>query len=174
MVRARAWGAVGAPLLDAARHARVLSRHAGDRRWRRLAGAQLDDNTFAALALGAPDGVVVERARSDFPMLLANCAVSVSQAGYNTVIEVLQAGARAVLVPFARGGETEQTLRANRLRGLGRVTCLDEDGPTPARLAEAVDQALAGPPPPALEIAMDGAERSAELIAGWATGESDV
>ena len=85
-----------------------------------------------------------------------------------------EAGARVVLVPFARGGETEQTLRANRLRGLGRVTCLDEDGLTPARLAEAVDQALAGPPPPALEIAMDGAERSAELIAGWATGESDV
>ena len=161
-------GAVGAPLLDAACHARALSRRAGNRRWRLLAGANLDDNAFAALALGAPEGVVVERARDDFPSLLANGAVSVSQAGYNTVVEILQANARAVLVPFARGNETEQTLRANRLRALDRVTCLDENGLTPARLAEAVDGALADPSPAPTEVAMDGAERSAELIARWA------
>ena len=167
-------GAVGAPLLEAARHARALSRHAGNRRWRLLAGANLHDNAFAALALGAPKGIVVERARRDFPSLLANSAVSVSQAGYNTVVEILQANARAVLAPFARGGETEQTLRANRLRARGRVTCLDEDGLTPARLAEAVDEALAGPAPAPTNIAMDGAERSAGLIEGWAMGESHV
>ncbi len=161
-------GAVGAPLLDAARAARPLSRHGGNRCWRLLAGANLDDNAFAALAIGAPEGGVVERARADFPTLLANCAVSVSQAGYNTVVEILQAKARAVLVPFARGGETEQALRAGRLHALGRVTTLDEDGMTPARLAEAVDRALVAPAPGATKIAMDGAERSAALIAGWA------
>ncbi len=91
-----------------------------------------------------------------------------SQAGYNTVVEILQAKARAVLVPFARGGETEQALRAGRLHALGRVTTLDEDGMTPARLAEAVDRALVAPAPGATKIAMDGAERSAALIAGWA------
>jgi predicted glycosyltransferase len=163
-------GAVGAPLLDAARAARSLSRHGGNRCWRLLAGANLDDNAFAALAIGAPEGVVVERARADFPTLLANCAVSVSQAGYNTVVDILQAKARAVLVPFARDGETEQALRARRLHALGRITYLDEDGLTPSRLAEAVDRALAAPTPAATEIAMDGAERSAALIAGWSDG----
>lgn len=163
-------GAVGAPLLDAARAARSLSRHGGNRCWRLLAGGNLDDNAFAALTMDAPEGVVVERARADFPTLLENCAVSISQAGYNTVVEILQAKARAVLVPFARGSETEQVLRAGRLHTLGRVTTLDEDGMTPARLAEAVDRALAAPAPEATVISMDGAERSAALITGWSHG----
>ena len=161
-------GAVGAALLGAAREARALSVAAGGRVWRLLAGANLDQAAFAALAAGAPDGVVVERARADFPIILANCSVSVSQAGYNTVVEVLQARARAVLVPFARGGETEQALRAARLEALGRVACLDEATLTPGRLAAAVDSALAGPPPGPAPAAMDGAERSAALIAEWA------
>ena len=53
---------------------------------------------------------VCERVRDDFTTLLRNCAVSVSQAGYNTTLEILDAGARAVLVPFAGGAETEQAL----------------------------------------------------------------
>ncbi len=161
-------GAVGAALLDAASGARALSREAGGRVWRLLAGANLDQAAFAALGAGAPDGVVVERARPDLPIILANCAVSVSQAGYNTVVEVLQARARAVLVPFARGGETEQALRAARLEALGRAACLDEATLTPGRLAAAVDGALAGPPPGPPPAAMNGAERSAALIAEWA------
>ena len=38
--------------------------------------------------------------------------LSISQSGYNTVCDVLQAGCRAIYVPFAAGGETEQTVRA--------------------------------------------------------------
>ena len=163
-------GAVGAALLGAAGAARALSKAAGGRCWRLLAGANVDQAAFTALAAGAPAGVVVEHARADFPALLANCAVSVSQAGYNTVVEVLQARARAVLVPFARGGETEQALRAARLEALGRAACLDEATLTPGRLAAAVDGALAGPPPGPPPAAMDGAERSAALIAEWAEG----
>ena len=165
-------GAVGAALLAAASEARALSGAAGGRVWRLLAGANLDPAAFAALAASAPDGVVVERARDDFPILLANCAVSVSQAGYNTVVEVLRARARAVLVPFARSGETEQALRAARLEARGRVVRLEEATLTPGGLAAAVDGALAGPPPGAPPAAMDGAERSAGLIAEWA-GETE-
>ena len=57
-------------------------------------------------------GVVLEKSRPDFTTLLANCALSISQAGYNTLLETVQAGARAVAVPFAGGAETEQALRA--------------------------------------------------------------
>ena len=57
--------------------------------------------------------------------LLAGAGVSISQAGYNTLMEVVQARARAVAVPFAGGNETEQTLRARRL---GRL----RDGHLPA------------------------------------------
>ncbi|MCH9019566.1 MAG: glycosyl transferase family 28, partial [Proteobacteria bacterium] len=141
-----------------------------DRRWRLLAGGNLDDGAFAALCDAAPEGVVVERARDDFPALLANCAVSVSQGGYNTLVEALHARARMVIIPFSRGGQTEQSLRAGRFGALGLARCVGEDELSPPRLAAAIDAALAAPPPPRGAVNMDGAARSAGLIARWAEG----
>ena len=160
-------GAVGEGLLHTARQAQVIE---GSHRWRLLAGGNLPEAAFRALAAHGAENLLVERARFDFPTLLRNCAVSVSQAGYNTVVDLLTAGTRAVLTPFAAPGETEQTLRAKKLERRGLVQCLLADNLTPERLAEAVSHALAGPPPPAHGIALDGARRAAELIAGWADG----
>jgi predicted glycosyltransferase len=161
-------GAVGAALMAAAIEARALSRGAADKRWRLLAGANLPAADIARLAARAPDGVVVEPARRDFADLLANCAVSISQAGYNTVVDLMQARARTILVPFARGGQTEQALRAARLAVLGLARVVDEHDLTAAGLAAAVDAALTAPRPGSGAIAIDGAARSAALIAEWA------
>ena len=161
-------GAVGERLLRTALEARAAA-DAG-RRWRLLAGGNLDDGAFAALCDAAPEGVVVERARDDFPALLANCAVSVSQGGYNTLVEALHARARMVIIPFSRGGQTEQSLRAGRFEALGLARCVGEDELSPPRLAAAIDAALAAPPPPRGTVNMDGAARSAGLIARWAEG----
>ena len=51
---------------------------------------------------------------------------------------------------------------------LGLVRCVDERYLTPARLAAAVDAELTGQRPREGAIAVDGAERSANMIAGWA------
>ena len=69
----------------------------------------------------APDGVVVERYRDDFRSLLSACEVSVSQAGYNTVADILTADTQAVLVAFDDGGENEQPRRARMLAERGRT-----------------------------------------------------
>ncbi len=87
-------------------------------------------------------GIIVERWRADLPALFRNCAVSVSQAGYNTVMDLLRARARAVLVPFAEGGETEQTLRARALAARGLVVSVDGATLSPKILADAIDKAL--------------------------------
>ena len=66
--------------------------------------------------------------------LLGRCRLSVSQAGYNTVMETLQAGARAVMVPFAGGAETEQALRAQVLAEQHWIDIVEEsriDTPDP-------------------------------------------
>lgn len=157
-------GAVGAALLDAALAARPLTRLAATT-WRLLAGPNLGAADFARLAGRAPGGVVVERARADFGQLLANCAVSVSQAGYNTATDILAAGARSVLVPFAGHGETEQGQRAERLARLGYARVVAEDDLGPETLAAAVEAALDGPAPTAARPRMDGAEESARLLA---------
>src|SRR5690606_22555912 len=74
-------GAVGDRLLRTALQARPLSTLA-DRRWRILAGVNATADDLAALRALAPPGVIVEPARGDFTTLLANCTLSISQAGY--------------------------------------------------------------------------------------------
>ncbi|MHA1113209.1 MAG: glycosyltransferase family protein, partial [Alphaproteobacteria bacterium] len=124
-------GAVSEPLLAAALPARALSR-AADLPWRVLVGDNLFEDRFNALRAEAPPGMIVERARPDFTRLIAGCALSVSQGGYNTVLEVLSAGRRAVVVPYAGGLETEQTLRARLLAERGLIHQVAEDGLDPA------------------------------------------
>ncbi|MGH8725126.1 MAG: glycosyltransferase family protein, partial [Burkholderiales bacterium] len=134
-------GAVGRRLLETAIAARALTR-LRDRTWRVLAGVNAKDIE----SLGG-EGVVVERSRNDFTLRLRNCVLSVSQAGYNTVMETLRGGARSVLVPFAGGGESEQALRAKLLAQRGLVQMVEEKELAPATLAAAIDRAAAGAPP---------------------------
>jgi len=157
-------GATGQHLLETAIAARPMTS-LRDGKWRVLAGVNAAD--LAGLQARAGGGVIVERFRNDFTQRLRNCVVSVSQAGYNTVLETLQARTRAVLVPFAAGGESEQTLRASLLAERGLVQMVEEAALTPATLAAAVDRAAARPRPAPGAIDLGGARRSAELLHEW-------
>ena len=138
-----------------------------DRVWRILAGHALPDDIFDTLSAEAPEGIIVERARADFPTLMANCTLSVSQGGYNTVMEMMTARTRGVIVPYAGGLETEQTLRARLLENRGGIRTIPKNALNAAALAAAIDAALAAPPPDASGLNTDGADTCAALIAGW-------
>ena len=137
-------GAVGAPLLRTALKARPMTALA-DRRWRLLLGPNVPATDQADLAEAAGPDIVVEPARGDFPTLLQNAALSISQAGYNTVIETLCHADRAVLVPFGTERETEQADRARLLVERGMVASVLPDSLSPETLAAAVAAAWAGP-----------------------------
>ena len=159
-------GAVGQPLLEAALDARPLTSlrsHA----WRILAGVNAPDASLAALRARAGSGVVVERARQVFTARLATCVLSVSQAGYNTVMETLSARARSVMVPFAGGGEAEQTMRTRLLVARGLVEMVEEEALNARSLAAAIERALARPRPAPGDIDLDGAAASARLLRQW-------
>jgi predicted glycosyltransferase len=157
-------GAVGMALFRAALAARSLTPLAAAR-WRLLTGPHLADADYAALAAAQGEGIVVERFRRDFRTLLRRCALSISQAGYNTTLDILDARARAVVVPFAAGRETEQALRAALLAGRGALHVVPEAGLTGERLAAAVAAALASPPPRLSPLRRDGAAATASLLA---------
>lgn len=137
-------GAVGAPLLRAAIAARPMTALA-DRKWRLLVGANVPAADRAALAEAADAGIIVEPARGDFPSLLRNAALSISQAGYNTVVETLCHADRAVLVPFGTARETEQADRARVLVERGMVAAVAPDALNSETLAAAIGRAWAGP-----------------------------
>ena len=156
-------GAAGHALMQAA----LAARRAGclvDSPWLLLAGSNLPDAEFDELRRDAPCGVAIARFVPDLAALLRTCRVSASQAGYNTVLDVLAARARAVLVPFAAERETEQLLRAERLAALGVVEMVREDALSPPTLAAAIERAAARQPVP-VAIDTGGAVRSARIIA---------
>ena len=158
-------GIASLPLLKCAINARSLStmnKHI----WRLLVGPNLDQGNFDELHKNAGEGIIIERNRSDFSAILKNCTVSVSQAGYNTVVDILKTGARSVMVPFSDAGEVEQTLRAGLLQKHNRIVALAQDDLTPRSLAAAIEQAAAMPIQ-AIDVKMDGAECSAQLLNEW-------
>jgi predicted glycosyltransferase len=161
-------GAVGESLLRTALAARPLSRLA-HHVWRLVTGPNLPDSVYTELAWNLPPGVVVERWRSDLPVMLRNCVLSISQGGYNTIMDILRARARAVIVPFAAGTETEQEFRARVLEERGLVTVVDPGSFSPESLAGAVDQALDKAPAVGL-INLKGAETTARIVAEHCSG----
>lgn len=150
--------------LPLARRAVEAARLVPERRWRLLIGAGVPADAFEALKAGAPAHMHVERARPDFPALLARAALSISQAGYNTVLDLAAANARAILVPFAEGAEQEQTLRAGELARRGLALTLDAATLTADALGEVVRTALDAPRPDWSAIGRDGALETARRV----------
>ncbi|QRM53886.1 glycosyltransferase [Sinorhizobium sp. BG8] len=155
-------GAVGASLIRGALDAYRLLGATG--RWCMIAGPNLPKEDFESLADEAPSGVSLVRFRTDFASLLAGAQLSISQAGYNTVCDILRAGCRSLLVPFAAGGETEQTVRAERLQRLGLARVLKEDGLSGPAMAEAIRSALATDSPCEVLLELEGAHNTASIL----------
>jgi predicted glycosyltransferase len=161
-------GRVAGPLIEAALAARPIGP-LNAATWRILVGEHFPAADFEALARRARNrstgGVIVERSRPDFQALLARCRLSVSQAGYNTVMEVLLSRRPAVVVPFAAGSETEQSLRADLLAARGLLSVVAEAELTGERLDQGLRQALVmtdrSPPPP---IDMTGTQKTAAIL----------
>ncbi len=127
-------GAVGLPLFHCAIAAKPLSQ-AKDATWRLLVSPMEAPEAVAELKARCDAGVIVDQARPDFPAMLGHCRLSISKAGYNTVMETLHARTRAVVVPFAGGDETEQALRAELLAARGAMGYVRESELTPQSLA---------------------------------------
>ena len=70
------------------------------------------------------------------------------------------------MVPFGAHGQSEQPFRARLLADRGWVQLVEEQTLTPNRLAAAIDRAAATARPPPNGIKLDGAQRSAALLAG--------
>ena len=156
-------GAVGIELLATALAAQRLSRF-GDLTWRVLAGPNIPDTGLERLRQASGPKAIVERSRVDFPALLRRAFVSISQAGYNTTMDVMGSGARPVVVPFTGRDETEQRARGERLAAFGLAVVLDDRTLTPEALAAAVDEAGARRSFPTFDFASEGAAKTAALV----------
>ncbi|MFP6711975.1 MAG: glycosyltransferase [Rhodospirillales bacterium] len=159
-------GAVGENLLRTALEARPLTS-VSERTWRILVGYSMADDVFDSLKQEESEGLIIERARSDFVTLLKNSHLSISQGGYNTVMEVLATKANGISVPYAGGHETEQTLRVRLLAERELIRQIPEEELTVGGLITEIDKAVEHPLSGLNEIDMNGADKTAEIISSW-------
>jgi predicted glycosyltransferase len=126
-------GAAGKVLIEQTLKAREHSRYK-TRPWTFVTGPLTD-----GLASTGKD-VTIVRSLPDFRNRLAHAAVSVSQAGYNTLVEAVAAGTPTLAVPFETDREKEQRLRAEKFAARGWVKMMHQSELTPAALAATIDE----------------------------------
>jgi predicted glycosyltransferase len=158
-------GMYGGDLMRAAVEAHRLELAEAGIDLRLLAGPFLPEDEWRALreAARGRQGLDVRRSVPDLRAELATAAGSVSQCGYNTVLDVLHAGVPALVVPFGQGGEDEQGRRAERLERLGALRVLEAERADGATLAAEIRRLLDFRPAP-VELSFDGARMTTLLV----------
>jgi predicted glycosyltransferase len=115
-------------------------------------------------------GVELLRHVPDMVAEMRRARVSLSQCGYNTALDLVVSGVPALVVPYRTETENEQSQRALRLAELGAVQHLETHAAAdPSTLARALAGLLDFWPRPAA-LALDGADRSTEILAGLLCG----
>jgi predicted glycosyltransferase len=158
-------GRVGSELIYCALDADT--RLAGPRRLHILTGPHMRVEEFQSLRRRAEGHsyITIESHTTQFLSLLRQADLSISMAGYNTCMDILSAGVRALVWPFTEHENGEQMMRARKLERLGYVNILDPGRLDPDYLAAEIVRCLGMPPPaPSLALDLQGAPRTAELL----------
>jgi predicted glycosyltransferase len=156
--------ATGLDILTAAIAAKPMSI-LKDLQWRILVSPSIDESQLDELKRLAGEGIRIERNRPDFSELVKRARLSISQAGYNTITDILNSTIAAVVIPYAEADEIEQTMRAQKLQRFGRLVMLQQNELSAANLASAIEQA--DRQKSSLEVNLNGAVNSTAMISQW-------
>ncbi len=136
-------------------------------RLRILTGPHIPDEQFQSLQtrVAGRSNISLQRHTTQFLTWLRQADLSISMAGYNTCMDIVSSGVRALVWPFTEHENGEQMLRARKLEELGYVGMLDPARLAPGYLAAEIVRCLNAPAPaPALALDLHGAARTAELL----------
>jgi predicted glycosyltransferase len=132
--------------------------------WHILVGKNLPTQEFDKLRQGASEHITVEWARADFFDLLSKAVLSISQAGYNTVLDIISAGTPGIVVPFSDGGEIEQSIRADLFQQAKLLFHLPDQELSARKLAKMVSKVLGLPYRPRQFPNMNGTAGTVDTI----------
>lgn len=113
-------------------------------------GPFMPQSKFAELQAMASDqpNLRVDRFTPNLLTYMQQADLSISMSGYNTTMNVLTTGVRAMILPFTGNDDQEQTLRAAKLEQLGVVTMIRPDDLQPDRFAAKIIACLQQQPYP--------------------------
>ena len=130
-----------------------------------LAGPLMPEETYNRLqTLAAASGNVrFSRYTPDLAAVLKSAELSVSMAGYNTVMDILSSGVRALVYPVTSNGDQEQSVRAEKLARMGVLDLIQSEELAPEKLAQKLRAALRNEPT-RLALNRGGAANSGLLL----------
>jgi predicted glycosyltransferase len=141
-------GRVGYELLDNAVRASSLLTPTIRHRLLLFTGPYMPDHQHKQLqhlAAQQPH-IEVHRFTPSFQSLMRQAALSISMAGYNTCMNVLKTGTKALVLPFTGHKNDEQPIRAKKLEKRGLLTVLEPEDLIPDRLAAKIERSLSESP----------------------------
>ncbi len=109
--------------------------------------------------------VQLERYTPDLLPYMQRADLSISMGGYNTIMNILSTGTRAIVFPYTANDDQEQHLRAEKLHALGVLEMIHPAALEPLRLCTIIRAVLQKEPVPH-NWRMNGAEESARVIRG--------
>jgi predicted glycosyltransferase len=168
-------GRVGIELIDCAIEASALI--AGDLRHRMLifTGPYLPEAEFQRLRekIAGRTNIRLERYTTSFISHLRRADLSISMAGYNTCLNIVTTGARAIVYPFTGNNNQEQSIRADKLRALGLVDIILPRALDPELLARKIMLALSRPKPAVVSsLDLNGVAQTAAALAELVESDS--
>ena len=129
-------------------------------------GPYMPDQRYEELRrlAGQNPHIEVHRFTPAFQSLMQQAALSISMAGYNTCMNLLTTGTRALVLPFTGHQNDEQTIRARKLEQRGLLTVLEPEDLAPDLLARKMAASLTTPRPGSHSINTDGGKHTAAAI----------
>jgi predicted glycosyltransferase len=130
-----------------------------------VAGPFLPEEEWQMLQHAAigQDGLELKRSVPDLGAEMRASTFSVSQCGYNTTMDLLRSGVKALVVPFQIEGEDEQMNRARRLESLGLLRAINPKQAGAASIADEIEK-LNDFKPARVNFDLNGAANTVDLV----------
>ncbi len=128
-------------------------------------GPFMPQETFdgmTAIAQTCPN-VSIDRFTPHLLTYMKQADLSISMSGYNTTMNILTTGVRAMLLPFTGNDDQEQTLRSQKLARLGVVEVLAPEDLGGDRFAQKILRCLQTQQAP-VQFDFDGVQNTAALL----------
>ncbi len=137
-------GRVGIELLECAVKASSIVEETMPHRLLIFTGPYLPEEDYLKLEkrVASIPNITLKRYTTEFLSYVKKADLSISMAGYNTCMNILTTGTKALLLPFTGNNNEEQTIRAEKLDALGVVAMIRPDELNPHVLSKKIIKSL--------------------------------
>lgn len=157
-------GNVGGGLLLAVLQAFRLLKVSNKIHLQLFCGPYCEPDLYQELTTYIQENISVDRFTDAFPDWLAAADLSISMAGYNTCMDLIQSGVPGLVYPFQQN--REQSLRANKLSKQAPISVLTEHQLEPEFLSQRMQDQMQKAKSLST-INLDGAENTAQQLELW-------